>query len=174
MRWPGHTNFTELNLRFYVRQGARRGVCFIREIVPQRLTASLARLLYNEPYVAAPLKSVRQAQATEFTHSYELTWRRQTYRLGVHVADRPYRPADESVEHFFKEHEWGFGRTRSQRLLTYRVAHPVWDVYPVERHELSFDFGAVYGEAWNFLNARTPNSLAFAKGSDVQVFGAAS
>src|SRR5882672_8618368 len=31
--WPGYRNFPELNLRFYVRHGERRGVVFVREYV---------------------------------------------------------------------------------------------------------------------------------------------
>ena len=41
--WPGYRNFGELNLRFYLRQGEQRGVAFIREFVPQRLVAWMAR-----------------------------------------------------------------------------------------------------------------------------------
>jgi uncharacterized protein YqjF (DUF2071 family) len=49
---PRHRNFEELNLRFYVRRKAddewRRGVVFVKEIVPRRAIAWLARLVYNE------------------------------------------------------------------------------------------------------------------------------
>src|SRR5262245_26571807 len=55
--WPGYRDFPEVNLRFYVRHGNQRGVTFIREFVPRRLVAWMARLLYNEPYVAAPMRS---------------------------------------------------------------------------------------------------------------------
>ena len=52
---PFHRNFEEVNLRFYVRRSApegwRRGVTFVREIVPRRAIATLARVLYNEPYL---------------------------------------------------------------------------------------------------------------------------
>src|SRR5690242_1584313 len=56
--WPGFVNFPEINLRFYVRgPGNRRGVSFIRELVPQRSVALIARSIYNEPYVAVPMTS---------------------------------------------------------------------------------------------------------------------
>src|SRR5437764_633662 len=49
---PGHRDFEEVNLRFYVRRmvdGAwRRGVVFLKEIVPRHAIAALARGLYNE------------------------------------------------------------------------------------------------------------------------------
>jgi len=43
--WPGLRDFPEVNLRFYVREGDRRGVVFIRELVPSRAVALVARLL---------------------------------------------------------------------------------------------------------------------------------
>jgi hypothetical protein len=56
---PWHRNFEEVNLRFYVRRqaedGWRRGVVFIKEIVPRLAIATVARLLYNENYVALPM-----------------------------------------------------------------------------------------------------------------------
>ena len=54
--WPGYRNFPEWNLRFYVTEGDRRGVCFVREFVPKRLIAWIARWIYNEPYRSAPMK----------------------------------------------------------------------------------------------------------------------
>src|SRR4051812_15030028 len=52
---PGYRRFSELNLRTYVRHGERRGVIFLREYVPLRLVAWVARTIYNEPYRIAPL-----------------------------------------------------------------------------------------------------------------------
>src|SRR5205823_7666414 len=58
---PFHRNFEEINLRFYVRHqaadGWRRGVVFVREIVPRWAIAFVARGLYNEQYVAHPMHS---------------------------------------------------------------------------------------------------------------------
>src|SRR3954468_20670393 len=57
---PFHRNFEEVNLRFYVRrkgpEGWRRGVVFIAEIVPRFAIAAVARLFYNENYVALPTR----------------------------------------------------------------------------------------------------------------------
>src|SRR5262249_58326885 len=55
--WPGYRNFPEVNLRFYVRRGGERGVVFVREFVPARLVAWLARQIYNEPYTALRMSS---------------------------------------------------------------------------------------------------------------------
>ena len=57
---PRHRSFEEVNLRFYVRREERgavkRGVTFIKEIVPRRAIALVAKLVYNEPYVALPMR----------------------------------------------------------------------------------------------------------------------
>jgi uncharacterized protein YqjF (DUF2071 family) len=57
-----HQQFEEVNLRFYVRREmpdgtVRRGVTFVRELVPKALVASVARIAYNEPYRALPMRS---------------------------------------------------------------------------------------------------------------------
>ena len=58
---PFHRDFDEVNLRFYVRRetgaGARRGVVFVKEIVPRVAITNIARWVYNENYVAMPMRS---------------------------------------------------------------------------------------------------------------------
>jgi hypothetical protein len=57
---PLHRDFEEVNLRFYVRRKSadtwRRGVVFIRELVPRRAIALVARTFYGENYLAVPMK----------------------------------------------------------------------------------------------------------------------
>src|SRR6058998_1874336 len=57
---PLHRNFEEVNLRFYVRKRSadtwRRGVVFIRELVPRRAIALVARAFYGENYLALSMK----------------------------------------------------------------------------------------------------------------------
>ena len=57
---PLHRDFEEVNLRFYVRRKSadtwRRGVVFIRELVPRRAIALVARTFYGENYIAVPMK----------------------------------------------------------------------------------------------------------------------
>src|SRR5689334_1903898 len=58
---PFHRNFVEVNLRFYVRRvvgdEVRRGVVFIKELVPRRALAWVANLVYNENYQALAMSS---------------------------------------------------------------------------------------------------------------------
>ena len=53
---PLHIAFPEINPRFYVRRGGKRGVVFIRELVPRWAMGTVARLLYNEPDQRVPIR----------------------------------------------------------------------------------------------------------------------
>jgi len=170
VRWPGYVNFPEINLRAYVRHGERRGVVFIREFVPQRLVAFLANTIYNEEYRAVPMSSrcTESGGGVEVTHEIKLGGRFRRIKFSGHAP--LVLPSEESTEHFFKEHEWGFGRSRRGTLITYRVQHPRWRVYGNPTYELDYDFAVAYGDAWAGLNGRTPHSVVLAEGSAVEVF----
>jgi uncharacterized protein YqjF (DUF2071 family) len=168
--WPGYRNFAEINLRFYVRDKETRGVCFVREIVPQTLIAWIARALYNEPYVAAPVASTTRQTDFQIEQSYQLDWKGVPYIISAVGTMPEVYPPPESVEHFFKEHEWGYGKSKSFKKMVYRVEHPLWSVFPVAKWNLDFDFAHVYGESWQFLNGQTPSSVVMAKGSPIKVY----
>ena len=162
-------NFAELNLRFYVRRGEERGVVFVREFVPQRLIAWIAKWIYNEPYLAAPVRVIRHELADRIELDYRLRFAGREHGIQV-IGTRPaYRPEAGTDEHFFKEHHWGFGVTRRGQTLRYQVDHPVWDVYPVRSYSLDLDFGTVYGPEWSFLQDATPVSTVLAVGSAIAV-----
>lgn len=168
--WPGFRNFPEINLRFYVTCGDRRGVVFIREYVPSPFVAWLARRLYNEPYKSAEMASDVVAGEGEIsmTHRLRVGGSKNTLRI---VADNAsYMPRVGSVEHHFKEHQWGFGTTRSGKPVIYEVRHPHWEVFPVRSVDLSWNWEEVYGREWAFLQERDPVSVVLAAGSPIEVF----
>src|SRR5580704_11140504 len=72
---PFHTDFDEVNLRFYVRRqggGAdRRGVVFIAEVVPRRAIATTARLVYGENYTRLPMKHHIETEGPSKTAEYQ-------------------------------------------------------------------------------------------------------
>lgn len=169
--WPGFRNFPEVNLRFYARRGeGERGVVFIREYVPLRTVAYVAQAIYNEPYVAAPMRKriVDKGETVEAT--YEIARGDRTHRIGM-AGRRPTRvPPADGVEHFFKEHTWGYGRDTQDNLLRYEVDHPHWALYALEGTTLDVDFRILYGDEWAFLGDATPYSTIFAVGSEVAVY----
>lgn len=168
--WPGFVNFTEINLRFYARSGERRGVVFIREYVPKRFVAWLARRLYNEPYRPAPMRSkvVQANGAISASHLLKTSSGNQALKIVAHRT--PSVPPPGSVEHHFKEHQWGFGVDRQGRPLTYEVRHPQWQIFPISSYELHWNWSDVYGPEWSFLQDQTPVSVILAAGSEVAVY----
>ncbi|HEY1380510.1 MAG TPA: DUF2071 domain-containing protein [Gemmataceae bacterium] len=167
--WPGYRDFPEVNLRFYVRRGDERGVVFVRELVPPRLVAWLARLLYNEPYGAMPMTSAVTDAGDAVTIEHRLIGRGRVHTIRATGAKPAERPDAESTEHFFKEHRWGYGRTRRGAALRYEVRHPVWDVYPVRDYDIDVGWADLYGPEWAALQGAQPVSTVLAVGSEVAV-----
>ncbi|MGK0389042.1 MAG: hypothetical protein ACI94Y_001776 [Maribacter sp.] len=173
---PFHMNFPEVNLRFYVRHmdkdgNSRRGVVFIKELVPKHMIALVANKVYNEPYYAIPMKGKSVLKEGKWIMDYEMMMGGQKHSWKFIAENTPYTPAEGSTEHFFKEHEWGFGTNHKGQLMHYQVEHPVWRIYPLEkRFGLKVDFGVLYGENWSFLNLQIPYNIMVAEGSPIKVF----
>nr|WP_262919703.1 DUF2071 domain-containing protein [Niabella hibiscisoli] len=78
---PGHVSFEEVNLRFYVRykDGSewKRGVVFIKEIVPKTMIAWVANNVYGENYEALPMRHEWQIGKEQQTITYG--WKKQQW-----------------------------------------------------------------------------------------------
>lgn len=176
VKWPGLVNFPEINLRFYVREPAtgRRGVVFIRELVRSRLVARVARGLYNEPYFKGSIsESINRAEdALRVRYDFSIFGGDGTMR--VEADPIAATPPEDSTEHWFKEHQWGYGVTKRGKPLRYEVRHPVWACHAVRSFEISVDWSRVYGDAWRSLGDSEPISVVLAVGSPIEVFGAES
>ncbi len=170
IKWPGHINFPEINLRFYVRKGEDRGVVFLQELVSKFIVAQLARIIYNEPYRTCPLESSVRKENGKIEIEHRLKVAGNKYRIAVCAHDQTFLPAIDSKEHFFKEQRWGFGKNHSGKTTRYEVIHPHWRCYPVISHELDFDFRKIYGDDFAFLTNTAPYSVIVAEGSQISVF----
>lgn len=169
VKWPGYTNFPELNLRFYIKAGNKRGVAFIREYVPSRLVAAIARGIYNEPYVRAPYRKVTQSSK----HEHLLSVGGREHRIAWQVDGEPSLPAEDSLAHFLKEHDLGAGKNKSGETIFYEVSHPYWRTWKSVSPKFDVDFGLLYGDEWSFLGDEEPLSVIAAEGSEVKVHPAA-
>jgi uncharacterized protein len=168
--WPGFRNFPEWNLRFYVRHGDERGVCFVREFVPQWTVATIARVLYNEPYRSARMSMDVKELPETLTATYTVRWANRVHSLRAVGAKPVIRPAADSLEHWFKEHSWGFGTSRRGKLIRYEVNHPEWDVHPVSEFVADVDWATLYGPEWAPMNGVQPASVVLAVGSEISVY----
>jgi hypothetical protein len=168
--WPGFRNFAEVNLRFYVRHEGCRGVCFLREFIGKRAIALVARAIYNEPFRVTPVESRIEHNPDCVDAHYEITLAHDTYRLHVTGDAETIIPGDGTPEHFFKDLEWGFGTSRRGHLIRYRVEHPIWAIHPVQEFELDWNWDAIYGASWRFLQDQKPVSVMLVEGSLVRLF----
>ena len=171
---PFHRNFDEVNLRFYVRRSVdgeiRRGVVFIKEIVPRWAIAAVARGLYNERYVALPMN--HQVKAGESDLSVKYGWRSEIAwnRIFISAAGSPALPMHGSEEDFITEHFWGYSVQRDGTTVEYRVAHPSWRVWSECDAKFDGDGTELYGPELASVLAGAPASAFLAEGSAVTVF----
>ena len=171
---PGHVRFPEVNLRFYVRRHVdkevRRGVVFIRELVPRRAIATVARIMYNEPYRALPMR-YRVEQLGDGTTEREYAWRTGAEWTAIqsHTRGAPSPLEDGSEEEFITEHYWGYTRQRDGGTIEYRVEHPRWNVWRASDATLRGDVAQVYGNEFARALRGSPRSAFVADGSAVTV-----
>jgi len=176
---PFHRNFEEVNLRFYVRRtvdnDVRRGVTFIREIVPRRAIASIARLVYNEPYLALPMRHRLGPISAEISGpaTVEYAWREQGdwTSLSMEPQGQPQPLRAGSKEEFITEHYWGYTKQRDGGTIEYRVEHPSWRVWPAAQAELSGSLN-LYGPAFAEILETPPASAFLSEGSRVVIYSA--
>lgn len=173
---PWHRDFDEVNLRFYVRRAmpdgaVRRGVVFVRELVPRAAIALVARLAYDEPYRAVPMRSVAPRGATDAPGRVAYEWRAggRWQHVAATAVGAPTRPAPDAEAAFVTEHYWGYTRRRDGRTTEYEVTHPPWRVWAAERASLDADVRALYGEAFVAPLAAAPTSAFIAEGSPIVV-----
>ena len=200
---PFHTNFDEINLRFYVRRregdAVKRGVVFIREIVPRRAIAAVARLAYGERYECRRMRHTLRRNVPEAAGSHadspgaapaaseaprllraasrasgieaEYQWLSgcKWGGLRVEAAGEPSLPADGSLEQFITEHYWGYAAQRDGGCVEYEVRHVPWRVWRCTAAAFDGYATDLYGRALAEVVARPPDSAFLAEGSAVQV-----
>lgn len=170
---PGHVHFEEVNLRLYVRRKVgdewRRGVVFVKELVPRKAIATMARYFYNENYQAVPMRHVIDASPQSQSIRYE-------WKIGDHWAGMSLQTTGEpsaliagSHEEFIAEHYYGYGRQRNGDTLEYKVEHPPWRVWANCQASLDADVCRLYPTEFHEPLGRQPFSAFVAEGSPISV-----
>jgi len=162
-------------LRFYVRRkadgGWRRGVVFIKELVPRSAIAFVARKFYNENYSAMPMSHEIEDSGDEIksaSYFWEFNGGKNHLKLAVRGSAQPL--VENSHQEFIAEHYWGYARRRDGSTMEYRVEHPRWRIWETQTAELSCDATGLYGQAFRESLGRPPSSAFLADGSEVKVF----
>lgn len=172
---PFHVNFEEANLRFYVKRfenGAwKRGVVFIKEIVPKRSISFVANTAYGEHYEKLPMTHRWEVNETTRTVEYQIKKQKRWHKFAIHASLLPSQIAIGSEEEFITEHYWGYARVNDRKTNAYEVTHPKWECYHVHDYEIDIDYGVLYGPQFSFLNDLEPASVMLAEGSEITVEG---
>jgi uncharacterized protein YqjF (DUF2071 family) len=172
---PFHQNFEEVNLRFYVRrkadEGWRRGVVFIKEIVPRMAIAFVARRFYNEPYISLPMAHQIQGRDAA-VESAEYSWHfaGKSNRLKLTTSTTSLTLVDGSEAEYITEHYWGYNTQRDGSTLEYKVEHPRWRTYGISDAKLECDVAGLYGARFCKNLDGKPASAFLAEGSPVTVY----
>ena len=169
---PLHRDFEEVNLRFYVRRKSadtwRRGVVFIRELVPRHAIALIARACYGENYVALPMK--HEIDHPDSNLKVEFSWRRgrkwECLKMSA-TGEAQSIPAG-SLAEFITEHYWGYTSLRNG-CGEYRVEHPRWKIWNTTDFQLNADVTTLYGEQFAATLTQSPRSTFIADGSPITV-----
>lgn len=172
---PFHRHFDEVNLRFYVRRKdgseIKRGVVFIKEIVPKRAVTFVARVVYNENYVTMATKHrVVKESAGSTLVEYEWQKAANSWRLGCRVEGEPVDLVNGSEDEYITEHFWGYTAQSNGSTKEYHVDHPRWRVRRPIDAWFTGDGVALYGQALGSVLASPPVSAILAEGSAVSVY----
>jgi uncharacterized protein YqjF (DUF2071 family) len=173
LKIPYHINFEEVNLRFYVKRKVnnewRRGVVFIKEIVPKWALSFVANTVYNEHYQTCPMKHSWTKEKGVFKAEYQWKIHSQWQIISTTAEDKLVPIEDNSEAEFITEHYWGYAKVSEERTDEYEVTHPRWMQYPVINHTIEIDFKLNYGYRFAFLNEVHPASVQLAEGSQITV-----
>jgi len=173
MKIPGHINFEEVNLRFYVKRSEndqiKRGVVFIKEIVPKKAITLIANSLYKENYET--MKMDHKWKTNESGLNVQYRWQKNNdwHHIQILANAKSTDIIPESETEFITEHYWGYAKINANKSNEYEVTHPKWKVFEVKAFDINIDFGEIYGEEFNFLNSAHPNSVMLAEGSEITV-----
>lgn len=172
LKIPLHINFEEVNLRFYVRYRDgdtwKRGVVFIKEIVPKLALTLVANTLYGEHYETLPMR--HQWTVADDALTVEYNWKKGRWHSMKAIADNALTRIEEGSEaEFITEHYWGYTKLGAAKTSEYGVEHPRWDVYQVRQSSVDVDFETIYGPSFKFLDEANPLSVFIAEGSRIKV-----
>jgi uncharacterized protein len=173
---PFHRDFEEVNLRFYVKRrppGApddgrddRRGVVFVKELVPRFAIAWLARVVYRENYESVPMRHRFGADGTvEYGFRVGGHWGAVSVR--AEGEPRPIVPG--TLAEFIAEQYWGYAAQRDGSTKEYQVEHPPWRVQRAQTSSLDCDVDALYGPEFVTPLSAPPSSAFLAEGSPITV-----
>ena len=130
----------------------------------------MANALFRERYISLPMRYVDATDGALLRAAYHWRYKGRWNGLAIKASSTAMPLAAGSKEEFITEHFWGYARVRAEQTNEYQVAHPRWDVYPVQEYYVDCDFRKLYGPEFGDLAGRRPESVFLAEGSPISVY----
>jgi uncharacterized protein YqjF (DUF2071 family) len=174
LKIPFHINFEEVNLRFYVKRFEngewKRGVVFIKEIVPKPALTIVANTIYKEHYQTLHMNhSISENKQEKIDFVYQWKTENKWNTILIETQKEPIEIEANSEAEFITEHYFGYTKVNKEKTFEYEVKHPRWQQYRVTNHNLDVDFKKTYSKEFEFLNNQKPISVMLAVGSEISV-----
>jgi uncharacterized protein YqjF (DUF2071 family) len=170
LKLKNHVNFEEVNLRFYVKQNNKRGVVFIKEIVPKPLITIIANSIYKEHYQTMKMKHTINENKKSNFYQYQWLIDNEWQSISVTTEKIPKIIMEDTLDEFITEHYFGYTKNGS-KTLEYEVKHPKWKHLQVIGYDIDVDFKKTYGQSFKFLSSKKPKSVILAIGSKITIRG---
>lgn len=173
LKIPFHINFEEVNLRFYVKRFEngewKRGVVFIKEIVPKKAITFIANTLYQEHYETQEMRHEIIENENSNTFIYQWKNDKEWNTIEIETKNSLNKIEIDSEAEFITEHYFGYTKIDETTTFEYEVTHPRWEQLEVLNHKIDIDFKKTYGGDFEFLQNTKPMSVFLAKGSKITV-----
>lgn len=170
---PFHIDFEEVNMRFYVKRFEKaewkRGVVFIKEIVPKSAITFVANTLYQEHYETQKMKHEVIENKSTNTFIYQWKNNQKWNTIQLETKKNPVAIEIDSEAEFITEHYFGYTKIDKETTFEYEVQHPRWEQFEVLNYKIDIDFNKTYGTDFEFLQTTKPTSVFLAKGSEIVV-----
>ncbi len=172
---PFHVNFEEVNLRFYVKRYEdgiwKRGVVFIKEIVPKHAISIVANTLYKEHYQTLKMRHSRTESETSKFFLYKWKKDNKWNSISMKTNKNPIPIELNSEAEFITEHYFGYTKFNESKTIEYEVTHPRWEQLEVIDYKIDVNFENIYGKDFEFLQDLEPISTFLALGSKITIEG---
>lgn len=173
LKVPFHVDFEEVNLRFYVKRFEngewKRGVVFIKEIVPKKAITFIANTLYQEHYETQKMRHEIIESKNTNTFIYQWKNNNQWNTIQIETKKDLSKIDIDSEAEFITEHYFGYTKIDGETTFEYEVVHPRWEQFEVLNHQIDVDFEKIYGTDFGFLQTQKPISIFVAEGSKIKV-----
>lgn len=129
--WSLISNFNEVNIRTYVKKGAKSGVYFLSIEAAKRLSCAIAKYISGLPYRYSEMN--RQATTIECTNSSF----QETLKVNFSISKDKH--SKDSLDFWLTE-RYALFLVIKYKTYRYEIHHREWPIYNAQTMELQVDY----------------------------------